>query len=63
VRSGAFEEYGDEGGQKVFRLRWREETHTLNATELGHARFIRYLIRRGKLNEYRGTRTHEQPGL
>lgn len=52
MRRGAFEECDGEGDQRNFRLKWGEEVHRLTTSEVSHAKFIRYLICRGKLNEY-----------
>ncbi len=50
MRRGVFQEYEEGDGTRVFRLRWVEEAN-LTPEELARSEFIRYLVRRGKLNE------------
>jgi hypothetical protein len=50
MREGFFELDPESGDRPVYRLRWHPED-PLTEDERGHARFIRYLIEVGRINE------------
>ncbi len=52
MRRGTFEEEDNAGGQKVYRLKWESKKYVLTPKEVSFGLFIRYLISRGKLNEF-----------
>lgn len=56
MRQGFFERDRDSGERATYRLRWLPE-RPLNEREQNYARFVKYLIEVGRINEMTTTAT------